>query len=201
MDPPRFLVGRVPPIDAAARRRRGAATTSEEPPPLARRITRTDWRWDGEGHQDRWSHLFVVDVVHGTTPHQVTAGDWGVAEIAWSPDGQRVAFAADPRPDADLRLRSTIWAVTVDDDRRAEPREVLEAGFAGHPAYSPDGRWLAAIGVLDPDPLDDASPTILVGPADGSAAPWALAPELDRPVGNWTDTDLNGWMVSSRPGP
>jgi len=45
------------------------------------------------------------------------------------------------------------------------------------------------------------SPTILVGPADGSAAPRALAPDLDRPVGNWADTDLNGWMVNGRPGP
>ena len=24
---------------------------------------------------------------------------------------------------------------------------------------------------------------------------------LDRPIGNWADTDLNGWMVSGRPGP
>jgi dipeptidyl aminopeptidase/acylaminoacyl peptidase len=74
-------------------------------------------------------------------------------------------------------------------------------GLAHHPAYSPDGRWLAAIGVLDPEILDDDSPTILVGPADGSAPPWALAPDLDRPIGNWADTDLNGWMVYGRPGP
>ena len=84
---------------------------------------------------------------------------------------------------------------------RANRDEVPPAGFANHPAYSPDGRWLAAIGVLEAEPLDDVSPTILVGPADGSAAPWALAPDLDRPIGNWADTDLNGWMVSGRPGP
>ncbi len=30
-------------------------------------------------------------------------------------------------------------------------------------------------------------------------SPWAS--DLDRPVGAWNDTDLNGWMVSSRPGP
>jgi dipeptidyl aminopeptidase/acylaminoacyl peptidase len=228
----------VPPVEPGTRRRRrSGALAVDEPSPLTRRITRTDWRWDGAGHQDRWSHLFVVDARRGAVPRQLTAGDWGVADIAWSPDGRSVAFAADPRPDADLRIRSTIWAVAVDDvdaadggrttagggaagggahgggtadggritadgeATYAEPREVLAAGFAGHPAYSPDGRWLAAIGVLDPDPLDDVSPTILVGPADGSAAPRALAPELDRPVGNWADTDLNGWMVSGRPGP
>jgi dipeptidyl aminopeptidase/acylaminoacyl peptidase len=201
VDPPRFLVGRVAPVDGAGRRPKSG--TAEAPSPLGRRIGKADWRWDGVGFLDRWSHLFIVDAERGATPRQVTSGDWGVAEIAWSPDGRSVAFASDPRPDADLRQRSTIWAVEVDPDGpdHAEPREVLEAGYAGHPAYSPDGRWLAAIGVLSPEPIDDESPTILVRPADGSAAPQALAPDLDRPVGNWTDTDLNGWMVSGRPGP
>ena len=49
VDPPRFLVGPVPPI--GRRPRQGAkSAASETPSPLARRITRTDWRWDGEGH-------------------------------------------------------------------------------------------------------------------------------------------------------
>jgi len=216
VDPPRFLLGSVPPADARRRRRTAAGRDRREPSPLARRMTRADWRWDGGGHRDRWSHLFVVDATHGAIPRQVTTGDWGVSDIAWSPDGGTIAFAADPRPDADLRPRTTIWAVPVDDrarsasaesragvaDQAIEPREVMAAGgFANHPAWSPDGRWLAAIGVLDREPFDDDSPTVLVGPADGSAAPWALAPDLDRPIGNWADTDLNGWMVSGRPGP
>ncbi len=78
---------------------------------------------------------------------------------------------------------------------------MLKAGLANHPAWSPDGRWIAAVGMLDAEPLDDVSPTVVVGPADGSAAPWAIAPDLDRPVGNWVDTDLNGWMVYGRTGP
>ena len=201
VDPPRFLVGDVPAVDAA-RRRRAKATTEDEPSPLARRITRSDWRWDESGHVDRWSHLFVVEVRAGARPRQMTSGDWGVSDICWSPDGGTIAFAADPRPDADIRPRTTIWAVSAVSGGGAEPREVMAAGgLANHPAYSPDGRRLAAIGVLDPDLLDDESPTILVGPADGSAPPWALAPDLDRPIGNWADTDLNGWMVSGRPGP
>jgi dipeptidyl aminopeptidase/acylaminoacyl peptidase len=189
----------VPPVDAARRRRaRPKRRTSRA---LARRITRTDWRWD-ESDVDRWSHLFVIEVRAGAKPRQLTAGDWGVSDICWSPDGETIAFAADPRPDADLRPRTTIWAVSAAEDGGAEPREVLAAGgSANHPAWSSDGHWLAAIGVLDPELLDDDSPTILVGPADGSAPPWALAPDLDRPIGNWVDTDLNGWMVSGRPGP
>ncbi len=217
VDPPRFLVGRVPSVDARSRRRGGRSGTvaKDTESPLARHIQRLDWRWDGEGHQDRWSHLFIVDVAPGATACQITAGDWGASDIAWSPDGRSVAFTADRSPAADLHPQPTIWAVDVDATAVAvpgrspaggpsypEPREVMAAGgFANHPAWSPDGRWLAAIGVLQPAPLDDVSPTLLIGPSDGSATPWALAPDLDRPVGNWADTDLNGWMVSGRPGP
>jgi dipeptidyl aminopeptidase/acylaminoacyl peptidase len=66
------------------------------------------------------------------------------------------------------------------------------------PAWSPDGRWLAAVGILAEDAVDDTSPELVVGPADGSRAPWPLAPALDRPVGAWNDTDMHGWMANSR---
>ncbi len=213
VDPPRFLVGRIPPVDTRRRRRLGRAASAaavHEPSPLARRITRTDWRWDDSGHLDRWSHLFVVDPRVGARPHQLTAGDWGVADICWAHDGRTVGFTADRSQTADTRPRPTIWMVQVDDRQGAasasppgtEPRSLLApAGFASHPSFSPDGRWVAAIGVLEADPVDDVSPGILLGPADGSGPPWALAPDLDRPVGNWVDTDLNGWMVAGRPGP
>ena len=199
VDPPRFLVGPVPPVGRRRSRKRGAKAAGE-PSPLARRITRVDWRWDGSGHVDRWSHLFVVDGHPGARARQVTSGDWGVADLCWAPDGRTVAFTADRAPDADTHPRPVIWAVDV--DGTGSPRPLLApAGFANHAAFSPDGRWAAAIGVLEADPLDDVSPGILVAPADGSAPPRALAPALDRPIGNWTDTDLNGWMVAGRPGP
>ena len=198
VDPPRFLVGHVLPAG------RHHLLTNSDTSPVARRITRTDWRWDGVGHRDRWSHLFVVDARPGARPRQVTSGDWGVADIAWSPDGRTVAFTSDRGPDADLHPRTTIWAVDVGASSAAdaEPREVLApAGWANHPAWSPDGRWIVAIGLAEPEPLDDLSPGLLVGPSDRSGPLRALTPDLDRPIGNWTDTDLNGWMVSSRGGP
>ena len=204
VDPPRFLVGPVPPIGRRPKGSKAKTAAAETPAPRARRIARTDWRWDGEGHRDRWSHLFILDKP-GARPRQVTRGDWGVSDIAWHPDGRTIAFAADRGPEPDLRPRTTIWAVDVDapeGTKKAEPREVLAAGgWANHPAWSPDGRWLAAIGLLEPEPLDDLSPGIIIGPADGKRPPHELDPALDRVIGNWTDTDLNGWMVSGRHGP
>ncbi len=217
VDPPRFLVGPVDPVDVYVRRAgtraraavddRGAPATAaaETPSPRARRITRADWRWDEAGHLDRWSHLFVVDARPGAVPHQVTRGDWGVSEIAWHPDGHTIAFVSDRGEAPDLRPRTTVWAVNVEGEGAPdarEPREVLApGGWATHPAYSPDGRWLAARGILTPEPMDDLSPGVILGPADGSRPPHALAPDLDRPVGNWTDTDMNGWMITGRHGP
>jgi len=211
VDPPRFLVG---PTDAVDRQARSGAQQGElgsaatyRASPRARRMERTDWRGDGEGFRDRWSHLFVVDVAPRAAAIQVTRGDWGVSHITWHPDGRTIAFTADRGPEPDLRPRTTIWAVDVGDAggtgwAETEPREVMApGGWANHPAWSPDGRWLAAIGILGPEPLDDVIPGLLLGPSDGSRPPHALAPELDRPIGNWADTDLNGWMVDGRAGP
>jgi len=64
---------------------------------------------------------------------------------------------------------------------------------------------LACTGVDVADPTDDEQPGLFVAPApsgpDGPAPAITLAPGLDRPVGAWNDTDLNGWMASARPGP
>jgi dipeptidyl aminopeptidase/acylaminoacyl peptidase len=192
VDPPRFIAGKTRPIS-----RRGKSGSDEAP--VARHITRTDWRWDEQGHRDRWSHLFVIDS-RSARPRQVTSGDWGVSDIAWHPDSRTIAFTTDRGPEPDLHWRTTIWGVDVD-KRGAEPREVLRPGWASHPAWSPDGRWIAARGLLEPEPLDDVIPGVVVGPAAGSGKPWLLPPDLDRPIGNWVDTDLNGWFVDGRHGP
>jgi dipeptidyl aminopeptidase/acylaminoacyl peptidase len=188
---PRFIVGPE---------RKGRAVT-------ARRIARTDWRWDEVGHRDRWDAAWVGPVREGARPRRLTRREADAKGIAWSPDGRWVVFAADPRPDADVRPLPSIWAVGAGTGVGVpEPREVVRlAGTAGSPAVSPDGRWIACLGVDVADPLDDEQPGLFVAPfapeADEPAPAVPLAPDLDRPVGAWNDTDLNGWMASSRPGP
>jgi dipeptidyl aminopeptidase/acylaminoacyl peptidase len=193
----RFIVGREPRGD-------------EEP--VARRINRIDWRADDTGHVDRRSQVFLADAARQARPIALTDADWDVSGLAWSPDGSRIAFAADPRADADLRPRRSIWTVPAAMHAAgvsqgatapiAQATEVLALpGDAHSPAWSPDGRWLAAIGMAEPEALDDLSPTLVIGRADGSGTPRAVAPELDRPLGAWVDTDLHGWTASQRSTP
>jgi dipeptidyl aminopeptidase/acylaminoacyl peptidase len=169
----------------------------------ARRITRTDWRWDEVGHRDRWDQVWVGPVRRGSRPRRITHQETDAKGLAWTPDGRSIAYAADPRPDADIRPLPSIWVVPAGG---GAPREAVRlAGYAGSPAFSPDGRWLACVGVDVADPLDDEVPGLFVAPFDPaglSPSPAvALAPDLDRPIGAHNDTDLNGWMVSSTHGP
>lgn len=214
VEPPRFLVGKAKPGTS----------------PLARHIRRMDWRWDEAGHVDRWSHLHVVAATGPVRPRRLTSGEGGAHGIAWRPDGRAIAYAADRRPDGDRSPHPVIWAVEpearsgagaggtegagagaeADADATGaragaggipEPRELVRlAGPAGQPAYSPDGRWIAVVGADDPDWTDEVSPTLYVAPAGGGPAV-ALAPELDRPVGSWADSDLMGWFTEARGGP
>ena len=52
---------------------------------------------------DKVQHLWLVDVATGAA-ERLTDGGTGDAEPAWSPDGTRVAFAANRRRDADLEV-------------------------------------------------------------------------------------------------
>ena len=174
----RFIVGREA---------RGRAVT-------ARRITRTDWRWDEVGHRDRWDAVWVGAVREGARPRRLTRQEADAKAISWAPDGRWIAFTADPRPDADLRPLPSIWVVP---SAGGSSREAIHlAGYAGSPAFSPDGRWLACVGVDVAEPLDDEIPGLFVAPFDpasgGPAPAVPLAPHLDLPIGAWNDTDLNG---------
>ena len=193
VDPPRWIVGPVRMIGSAATR----------VSPVARRITRTDWRFDGEGHLDYWAHLFVVDVIPvAGRPRQLTAGNWGVSDLAWHPDGAAVAFVADLGERADLRPRPAVYSVARNASMEAAPTALLQAGGAvRRPALSPNGRWVVGVGVLGADAHDEVAPSLLIGPGGGSGPAKELSSDLDRPITNWADTDLNGWKVRNPVGP
>ena len=179
---PRFIVGEV---------RKGRT-------PLARRITRLDFRDDESGHVERRAHLWVLPFRQGATPRQLTSGDFEVTHPAWSPDGSRIAFAADRGPDSTLTPRLQIWSVGTESAQPRVRELVSLAGDADHPAFSPDGRRLAFIGTDVDDPPDEVNPSLWVMDLP-SGTPRNLTAGLDRPIGEWAWCDL--LMADDVPGP
>ena len=161
----------------------------KERTPVARRITRLDFRDDESGHVVRRSHLWVVAPRAGAAPRQLTSGDFDVMRPTWSPNGRRIAFAADRGPDANIHPRTQIWEVAAGS---AHPRIrplVSLAGDADDPSFSPDGKWLAFIGTDVEDPPDHVPPSVWVTELP-NGTPRNLTAGLDRPVGDWAWSDL-----------
>lgn len=155
--------------------------------PTARRITRTDFRDDESGHVVRRAHLWTVAARPGARPRQLTTGDFDVSEPAWTPDGRRIAFAADPGEDVNLDPRSRLFIVPAAGGRLRELMSL--AGDAQSPAFSADGRRLAFVGTDVADPPNDVLPSLWVADLPGGR-PRDLTASLDRPVGDWAWSDL-----------
>ena len=189
--PPRFLVG--PPGGSDA--------------PTARRITSGDWRMDETGYLEYRTHLSVIAVRRRARAVDVTGGDFDVVSPAWDADGRSLVFCADRAPMRDLYPRPRVWRVAADGSAADEagPQEVAAlAGLVEAVSVSPDGRWLALVG-SDVEGAPDWDPSSLflapARPAEPGVRPVALGPGLDRPIGDWTDTDLHGWSVFPQTGP
>ncbi|HZQ59519.1 MAG TPA: S9 family peptidase, partial [Acidimicrobiales bacterium] len=173
----------------------------------ARRITRLGYRYDNAGWTaDRPRRLFVVAADGTGAPRPVglpgATGD-GDSGLAWSPDGQWLAFCASRDDDWDLQPFADLFVVAAHGDA-AEPVRLTRAranGFAyAQPSWSPAGGQLAfvlrhsrrfpfvsQIGVLEVvlevDGATAGAERLLTAGLDRSCAPALSAPR--EPV--WDD--------------
>jgi dipeptidyl aminopeptidase/acylaminoacyl peptidase len=138
-------------------------------------------RLDGVGWQDGRRHLFTVEVESGSV-RQLTRGEYDHDDPCFSPDGATIAFASDRHPRRDDRqFQGDVWVIPA---RGGRPRR-LSAGKSGaaFPLFSPDGALVAFAGEETDRWNEDSH--VFVAPADGSAPPERVAPELDRPAVLW----------------
>jgi dipeptidyl aminopeptidase/acylaminoacyl peptidase len=116
-----------------------------KPLPKARVIDRLFYRLDGVGFvYERRQHLFLLNVVEGSEPLQLTAGDWDDGDAAWSPDGKSIAFTSNRAEDRWRFLTPDLYTLAIAEGKAGELRRLTSASLScASPSWSPDGRTLA----------------------------------------------------------
>ncbi len=121
----------------------------DPPPPDTRLIDTLNYQFNGAGFiHDRFQRLWLIDAVSGDA-ELLTSGDHHDLDPRWSPDGKRIAFVSDRHRDPDLAWRTDIYLVDLAGKRVSQLSPGRGRQSWGAPAWSPDGRWLAAIGNRD----------------------------------------------------
>lgn len=92
------------------------------------------------------THLWVVEFSNGSAtaaePKRLTEGDkFSVNDLAWSPDGTRIAFSAQRDPDLISIGTEDLYVVNVND--KTVRKIVSTPGPDGNPHWSPDGKKIA----------------------------------------------------------
>ena len=166
-----------------------SARIALDEPSGARHIRGLPYKSDDAGLLDgRRYHLFTVEA-SGGVPSQVTHGDFDVAAPAWSPDGERIAFAAQiDRPEDSFM--EDIFVVEL---ASGAVRKVNDSdGIAGSPSFSHDGREIAYIGHSNGDDIGGRfNAELLVVPLEGGV-PRSLSGATDRTVADYIVCDVRG---------
>jgi hypothetical protein len=94
------------------------------------------------------------------------------AQLAFSPDGRRVAFVAAPR-----RGASQIWIRSLDS---TQPQPLVGTEGASFPFWSPDGRFIGffAAGKLQKIDLTGGAPQRLADASNGRGGSWSPSDEI-----------------------
>ncbi|MGH7524866.1 MAG: prolyl oligopeptidase family serine peptidase, partial [Gemmatimonadales bacterium] len=175
-----------------------AAPAGAQWTPAPRVVTRLEYRADRTGFlNNEWIHVFVVSAEGGVV-RQVTHGAFNVgarsvgipqaAAFDWMGDGKSLVIDGNDAADANLRYRtSNIYAVDVTSGalRCMTP----DSGFWHDPVVSPDGKWIAYVGVPKSSAAYHASELYVMRP-DGSGLR-SLTSGFDRDPASimWSDNE------------
>ena len=135
-------------VSGARRAERESEERTPGSPPKrdAKLIDRLQYMLNDEGYvYEHPPNLWLVDAEDGAL-RRLTSGDARDRHPAWSPDGRQIAFVSDRHRDPDLTWRSDIYLADVAGGRVRRLSGGRGARVFEHPAWSPDGSRIAAIG-------------------------------------------------------
>ncbi len=159
--------------------------------PSYKHITRLFHKLDGVGYWNgQRTHIWICDVA-GRRRRQLTRGDYDDSEPRFNPDGKLVSFVSNRTADPDRHHdQSDIFVVPAGGGR---VRKITQGpGSRQYHAWSPDGRWIAYIGMPNrPGDWWKHDAHVWLVPAAGGR-PRKLTTDIDRPCSHVTIGDVVG---------
>jgi len=158
-------------------------------------ITKLPYRTGTEYLDDRYTHIYVMDVPQNgekVKPYRLTDGDYNFGEIAWTKKGDAIISTQSHDPDYSPWEHTALIRLSVAAKRK--PYHYITA--RGHdyfnPKVSPNGKWIASLRVIDQGSFGHTAHLALM-PSTGAGAV-DLTLSLDRSVEAYQWSADSKWL-------
>ncbi|HVP21914.1 MAG TPA: S9 family peptidase [Anaerolineaceae bacterium] len=153
-----------------------------------RQYDRLFYKLDGYGYlPHERTHVWTVDVPTGRSRQLTSHPVFDELNPSWSPDGKRIAFISNRSQDPDLLVdRDDLFVVPAAGGEFSKIE--TPPGPKGRPVFSPDGHWIAYVGV-DGEDVIYKNTVLWIVPSDGNGPACNLLEKYDLHVDALTIND------------
>jgi len=178
-----------PPLAKVDSARKSADSTHKPHKSDVRIITRAVYRFNGAGYAEPGSHNHIWTVPASLSSsgelavaHQITFGDFDEGDAAWSPDGSRIYFTSNRRPEPYYDTRGNeLYAVSAAGGPITKITSI--DGNLGLTTPSPDGKRIAFVGAPNGKPVRSYDqPDLFVADATPGSQPRNLTAGYDYDI-------------------